>query len=113
MPPKPSPATRLPPGRGRAPAPWTIWEIMAITVSVLMIVLPLTLEGLNWIRPPVAPAQELMAATETSASLEQRPPTFTPLATNTPTSTASPGSPVPTDTPTPTGTQTGDTPTPT
>ncbi|WP_322822960.1 hypothetical protein [Chloroflexus sp.] len=113
MPPKPSPATRLPPGRGRAPAPWTIWEIMAITVSVLMIVVPLTLEGLNWIRPPVAPAQELMAATETSASLEQRPPTFTPLATNTPTLTATPGSPVPTNTLTPTSTQTDTTVTPT
>ena len=114
MPPKPSPATSLPPGRGRAPAPWTIWEIMAITVSVLMIVVPLTLEGLNWIRPPVAPAQELMAVTETLVSLEQRPPTFTPLATNTPTLTASPGSPVPTDTPTPTDTpMVGDTPTPT
>ncbi|WP_448336846.1 hypothetical protein [Chloroflexus aurantiacus] len=107
MPPKPSPATRLPPGRGRAPAPWTIWEIMAITVSVLMIVVPLTLEGLNWIRPPVAPAQELMAATETPVSLEQRPPTFTPLAT------ATPGSPVPTDTLTPTNIPTGETVTPT
>lgn len=107
MPPKPSPATRLPPGRGRAPAPWTIWEIMAITVSVLMIVVPLTLEGLNWIRPPVAPAQELMAATETPVSLEQRPPTFTPLAT------ATPGSPVPTNTLTPTNIPTGVTVTPT
>ncbi|MDW8405870.1 MAG: hypothetical protein RMK72_16885, partial [Chloroflexus sp.] len=84
MPPKPSRSANLPPGRGRAPAPWTIWELMAIAVSVLMIVVPLTLEAINWLRPPVVPAQGLMAATETAASLEQRPPTFTPVNTATP-----------------------------
>ncbi len=105
MPPKPSRSTNLPPGRGRAPAPWTIWEVMAIAVSVLMIVAPLTLEALNWIRPAVAPAQELMAATEPTISLEQRPPTFTPEPTGT-------ASPTPDTTPTPTEPP-GITPTPT
>ncbi|WP_298403157.1 hypothetical protein [uncultured Chloroflexus sp.] len=84
MPPKPSRSANLPPDRGRAPAPWTIWELMAIAVSVLMIVVPLTLEALNWLRPPIAPAQGLMAVTETAASLEQRPPTFTPVNSPTP-----------------------------
>ncbi len=84
MPPKQSRSANLTPGRGRAPAPWTIWELMAIAVSVLMIVIPLTLEALNWFRPPIVPAQGLMAATETAASLEQRPPTFTPVNSPTP-----------------------------
>ncbi|ACL25970.1 hypothetical protein [Chloroflexus aggregans] len=84
MPPKPSHSAKLPPSRGRAPAPWTIWELMAIAVSVLMIVVPLSLEVLNWLRPPVVPAQGLMAVTETAVSLEQRPPTFTPVNSPTP-----------------------------
>ncbi len=101
MPPKSSPSAQLPSGRGRAPAPWTIWELMAIAVSILMIVVPLVVEGLNWIQPPIAPAQGLMEATGPTIELEQRPPTFTPVPTNTPTSgTATPVTPT-ADTPTP------------
>ncbi|WP_028458960.1 DUF11 domain-containing protein [Chloroflexus sp. Y-396-1] len=113
---KPSPSAQFPSGRGREPAPWTIWELMAITVSILMIVVPLIVEGLNWIQPPVAPAQGLMEATGPTIELEQRPPTFTPVPTSTPTSgTATPDTPTPVtptvDTPTPV-TPTADTPTP-
>jgi len=116
MSPKPSPSAQFPSGRGRGPAPWTIWELMAITVSILMIVVPLIVEGLNWIQPPVAPAQGLMEATGPTIELEQRPPTFTPVPTSTPTSgTATPDTPTPVtptvDTPTPV-TPTADTPTP-
>lgn len=116
MSPKPSPSAQFPSGRGRGPAPWTIWELMAITVSILMIVVPLIVEGLNWIQPPVAPAQGLMEATGPTIELEQRPPTFTPVPTSTPTSgTATPNTPTPVtptvDTPTPV-TPTADTPTP-
>ncbi|MGC8951499.1 hypothetical protein [Chloroflexus sp.] len=98
MPPKPSHSAKLPPGRGRAPAPWTIWELMAIAVSVLMIVVPLSFEVLNWLLPPVVPAQGLMAVTETTVSLEQRPPTFTPVNSPTP-GTVTPVTPT-VDTPT-------------
>jgi len=116
MPPKSSPSAQFPSGRGRGPAPWTIWELMAIAVSILMIVVPLIVEGLNWIQPPVAPAQGLMEATGPTIELEQRPPTFTPVPTSTPTSgTATPNTPTPVtptvDTPTPV-TPTADTPTP-
>ncbi len=116
MPPKSSPSAQLPSGRGRAPAPWTIWELMAIAVSILMIVVPLVVEGLNWIQPPIAPAQGLMEATGPTIELEQRPPTFTPVPTSTPTSgTATPVTPT-ADTPTPITptpiTPTADTPTP-
>ncbi len=116
MSPKPSPSAQFPSGRGRGPAPWTIWELMAITVSILMIVVPLIVEGLNWIQPPIAPAQGLMEATGPTIELEQRPPTFTPVPTSTPTSgTATPNTPTPVtptvDTPTPV-TPTADTPTP-
>jgi hypothetical protein len=116
MPPKSSPSAQFPSGRGRGPAPWTIWELMAIAVSILMIVVPLIVEGLNWIQPPVAPAQGLMEATGPTIELEQRPPTFTPVPTSTPTSgTATPVTPTPVtptaDTPTPV-TPTVDTPTP-
>jgi len=116
MSPKPSPSAQFPSGRGRGPAPWTIWELMAIAVSILMIVVPLVVEGLNWIQPPVAPAQGLMEATGPTIELEQRPPTFTPVPTSTPTSgTATPDTPTPVtptvDTPTPV-TPTADTPTP-
>ncbi len=111
MPPKSSPSAQFPSGRGRAPAPWTIWELMAIAVSILMIVVPLVVEGLNWIQPPIAPAQGLMEATGPTIELEQRPPTFTPVPTNTPTSgTVTPVTPTPV-TPTPV-TPTADTPTP-
>lgn len=77
-------------GKGRAPAQWTLWEILLIMVSLLLIIVPLFIELQQWAAPPPLPAREI---------LRQERPTTDP-ATDTPVGpTDTPGPVGPTDTP--------------
>ncbi len=116
------------PIRGRGPVRWTLWEVLLLILSVLMMIFPLYAEAYRWINPPVVPAQE--SATDTPADEPaddpepaQAPPvpTWTPGVPSTPTPiipTATPLPPTatlppPTATDVPPDTPTAEPPTPT
>ncbi len=63
------------PGRGRQPARWTIWEVLLLSLSVLLIIFPLYAETYRWINPLPAPAQEIDPTPPSeSAPVEQPAP---------------------------------------
>ncbi|MCS6840809.1 MAG: hypothetical protein NZ699_17315 [Roseiflexus sp.] len=61
-------------GRGRAPARWTIYEILLVALSVALIIFPLYAEVYRWVYPAFAPAapraQEAPTEARTSAPAE-------------------------------------------
>ncbi len=46
------------PIRGRGSVRWTVWEVLLLILSVLMMIFPLYAEAYRWINPPIVPAQE-------------------------------------------------------
>ena len=85
---------------------WTIWELMLLTISVVMILSPLLAMGYALIVPTGVPAQEAATATPPPRFTSAPSPTTDPWASPTTVPTATDIPPTPTDTgipPTPTG----------
>ncbi len=90
------------PIRGRRPVRWTLWEVLLLILSVLMMIFPLYAEAYRWINPPVVPAQE--SATDTPVDEpadDPEPAQAPPVPTWTPGVPSTPTPIVPTDTPLP------------